>query len=119
MGRLPEAWIAPPEIRELRELSRYRHKLVKLRTSCKDQVHGVLAKLGIAVPCSDIFGVRGSTWLAYLTGKLEILRIREEARGRLGPAFSLAAFHAAVLDHGSLPMPTLARSIAGWLDRAG
>ena len=57
--------------------------------------------------------------LAYLTGKLEILRIREEARGRLGPAFSLAAFHAAVLDHGSLPMPTLARSIAGWLDRAG
>jgi transposase len=31
MGRLPEAWIAPPEIRELRELTRYRHKLVKAR----------------------------------------------------------------------------------------
>jgi uncharacterized protein (DUF885 family) len=57
--------------------------------------------------------------LAYLTGKLEILRIREEALRRLGPAFSLPAFHAAVLDHGSLPMPTLARSITGWLDRAG
>jgi uncharacterized protein (DUF885 family) len=57
--------------------------------------------------------------LAYLTGKLEILRIREEAHKRLGPAFSLPAFHGAVLDHGSLPMPTLARSIAGWLDRAG
>jgi uncharacterized protein (DUF885 family) len=57
--------------------------------------------------------------LAYLTGKLEILRIREEARQRLGPAFSLPAFHAAVLDHGSLPMPTLARSITGWLERAG
>ena len=28
-----EAWIAPPEIRELRELTRYRHKLVGLRTS--------------------------------------------------------------------------------------
>jgi uncharacterized protein (DUF885 family) len=56
--------------------------------------------------------------LAYLTGKLEILRLREEARGRLGPAFSLPAFHAAVLDHGSLPRPALARSIAGWLDRA-
>ena len=57
--------------------------------------------------------------LAYLTGKLEILRIREDARQRLGPAFSLPAFHGAVLDHGSLPMPTLARSITGWLDRAG
>jgi uncharacterized protein (DUF885 family) len=57
--------------------------------------------------------------LAYLTGKLEIIRIREQAQQRLGPAFSLPAFHAAVLDHGSLPMPVLDRSIAGWLDRAG
>jgi len=67
----------------------------------------------------DRYVVMPGQALAYLTGKLEILRIREEARGRLGPAFSLPAFHAAVLDHGSLPMPTLARSIAGWLDRAG
>jgi uncharacterized protein (DUF885 family) len=54
--------------------------------------------------------------LCYLTGKLEIERLRDEARRRLGPAFSLPGFHAAVLDHGSLPMPTLARSIATWLD---
>ena len=51
MGRLAEAWIAPAEIRELREVTRYRGKLVQLRTSCKDQVHGVLAKLGIEVTC--------------------------------------------------------------------
>ena len=56
--------------------------------------------------------------LAYLTGKLEIIRIREEAQRRLGQEFSLPAFHAAVLDHGSLPMPTLARSMTGWLDLA-
>ena len=54
--------------------------------------------------------------LCYLTGRLEIERLRDEARQRLGPAFSLPDFHAAVLDHGSLPMPTLARSIANWLD---
>ncbi|TVZ00716.1 DUF885 domain-containing protein [Trebonia kvetii] len=54
--------------------------------------------------------------LAYLTGKLEIERLRGEAQRRLGSAFSLAEFHAAVLDHGSLPMPTLARSIGTWLD---
>src|SRR5437762_1298880 len=63
MGRRPEAWSAPDEIRELRELTRYRHKLVKARTSCKDQVHAVRAKRGIAVTCSDIFGVWGSAWL--------------------------------------------------------
>ncbi len=67
----------------------------------------------------DRYVVMPGQALAYLTGKLEIIRIREEAQQRLGPAFSLPAFHAAVLDHGSLPMPVLDRSIAGWLDRAG
>ena len=33
--------VAPLEIRELRELIWYRHKLVGLRTSCRDQVHAV------------------------------------------------------------------------------
>src|ERR1035438_4018067 len=38
MGRLPEAWIAPHEVRELWELTRYRQKLVRLRTSCRTVV---------------------------------------------------------------------------------
>jgi uncharacterized protein (DUF885 family) len=66
----------------------------------------------------DRYVVMPGQALAYLTGKLEILRIREEARNRLGPAFRLPEFHGAVLDHGSLPMPTLARSITSWLDSA-
>jgi transposase len=80
MGRLPEAWIAPAEVRELRELTRYRHKLVGLQTSCKDQVHAVLAKLGVPVTCSDIFGKAGSAWLDGLglpqpyAGKVASLR---------------------------------------------
>jgi transposase len=63
MGRLAEAWIAPPAVRELREITRYRQKLVGLRTSCKDQVHAVLAKLGIPVTCTDLFGAWGTAWL--------------------------------------------------------
>ncbi len=59
MGRLPEAQVAAAEVRELREITRYRHKLVHLRTSCKDQVHGVLAKPGVPVACTDIFGRPG------------------------------------------------------------
>ena len=51
---------------QLWELTRYRHKLVHLRTSCKEQVHGVLAKLGVPVTCSDVFGVAGSAWLDAL-----------------------------------------------------
>ena len=63
----------------------------------------------------DRYVVMPGQALAYLTGKLEILRIREDAERRLGPAFSLPAFHAAVLDHGSLPMPWPAASRAGWI----
>ena len=59
MGRLAEAWVAPPPLRELRELVRYRAKLVHLRTGLKAQVHAVLAKEGVAVPMSDLFGVAG------------------------------------------------------------
>jgi transposase len=66
MGRLPEAWIAPPAVRAVREVVRYRHKLVGQRTSCKDQVHAVLAKLGIPVTHSDVFGAGGGLWLDQL-----------------------------------------------------
>jgi transposase len=59
MGRLAEAWVAPPALRELRELIRYRCKLVNLRSGLKAQVHAVLAKEGVTVPMSDLFGVAG------------------------------------------------------------
>jgi transposase len=59
MGRLPEAWIAPPAVRELREVVRHRAKLVALRSGLKTQVHAVLAKEGVRVPVSDLFGKAG------------------------------------------------------------
>jgi transposase len=63
MGRLAEAWIAPPIVRELRELVRHRATLVALRAHGKAQVHAVLAKCGVPVSMSDLFGVAGRTLL--------------------------------------------------------
>ncbi len=63
LGRLAEAWIAPPPLRELREHIRYRAKLVHFRTNLKSQVHAVLAKEGVAVPMTDLFGVGGQVLL--------------------------------------------------------
>lgn len=63
LGRLAEAWVAPPEVRELRELVRYRAKLVALRSGLKAQVHAVLAKEGVRVPMTDLFGVGGQALL--------------------------------------------------------
>jgi len=64
LNKLPEAWIAPPETRELRELVRYRAKLVALRSSCKTQVKAVLAKHGLHPPVNDLWvGHRGGAFL--------------------------------------------------------
>lgn len=65
-GRLPQAWISTPEVREFRELVRARHKLVGVRTNYKNQAQAVLAKHGIIPPVSDVFGVSGREWLATL-----------------------------------------------------
>jgi len=66
LGRLPEAWIAPPATRELRELVRHRAKLVALRSHCKCEVHAVLAKCGVQVLMADLFGVEGEQLLDRL-----------------------------------------------------
>src|SRR5262245_6433949 len=63
LGRLAEAWIAPPAVRELREDVRYRARLVALRSGLKSQVHAVLAKEGVAVPMTDLFGLAGNALL--------------------------------------------------------
>jgi transposase len=64
MGRRPEAWIAPPVVRELRELVRHRARLVAWRSGLKASVHAVLAKQGLHIAVSDLFGVGGRQLLA-------------------------------------------------------
>jgi transposase len=79
MGRLPEAWIAPPATRELRGWVRHRAKLVGLRSSLKCQIHAVLAGAGVHVPMSDLFGVGGQQLLAAA-------RLCSESRARVDSA---------------------------------
>jgi transposase len=79
MRRLPEAWIAPPEIRELRDLVRHRARLVHLRSSLRCQIHAVLANQGVTVPMSDLFGVKGNQLL-------DRVAISTAARARVGSA---------------------------------
>ena len=80
LGRLAEAWIAPPAVREARELVRYRAKLVQLRSGLKAQVHAVMAKEGVLPGVTDMFGPKGQHLLdameladAYLV-RVESLR---------------------------------------------
>jgi len=63
LGLLPEAWIALPATRELRELVRYRAKLVALRSGLKAQVHAVMAKEGVLPTVTDMFSAAGNRQL--------------------------------------------------------
>ena len=62
---LPEAWIAPPAVRQLRALLRHRTGLVRLRTQQQNRIHAVVADFGYDRSGSYLSGP-GRGWLAGL-----------------------------------------------------
>jgi transposase len=62
---LPEAWIAPPQVRDQRALLRHRAGLVRLRTTLKNRVHAVLADRGVRVQ-QPLWTQAGRAWLDKL-----------------------------------------------------
>ena len=101
MGSLPEAWIAPPELRELRELVRYRRKLSQLRAGLKSQVHAVLGKEGVIPLLTELWGPAGATWL-------DALELGDVYRDRI---ISLRG----LIDHYDREVTRLDRTIHRWL----
>jgi transposase len=65
-GILPESYLAPREVRALRERIRYRMSLSQLRTGLKHRIHAQLHRQGILHPFSDLFGKRGQDFLRAL-----------------------------------------------------
>jgi uncharacterized protein (DUF885 family) len=53
--------------------------------------------------------------LAYKIGQLEILRLRADARERLGDAFDIRAFHDTVLGAGAVSLTTLGQMVEAWI----
>jgi len=62
---LPEAWIAPPQVRQLRALLRHRASLVRLGTGLRNRIHAVAADHGYDRNASYWTGP-GRGWLAEL-----------------------------------------------------
>jgi transposase len=79
---LPEAYVAPRQLRDLRELLRHRIALTGMRSALKNRVHAILAKHGITRQHSDLFGPGGRRFLAEL-------HLREAPRRRLDSVMAL------------------------------
>ena len=79
--------------------------------------HTALSPRAVADEVDRYIALPGQA-LAYKTGQLELLRIREEAQRRMGAAFDIRGFHDAILSDGALPLPTLAEVVYAWADDA-
>lgn len=62
-GFLAEAWIAPREVREQRQLLRYRTQTVRWATRAKNAVHGITNRNGISPAVESLFGPKGRAFL--------------------------------------------------------
>jgi transposase len=90
-GLLQASFIPPGPQRDLRDLTRYRMKLVQERTREVNRVPGVLerANIKLASVASNIMGVSGRAILAALVaGRADPGTMAELAKGRRPSAFS-------------------------------
>jgi len=68
-----EVWLAPPEVRDQRELLRHRRSLVQVQTAVKNRLHAILHRHGILNENSDLFGVAGRRFLSLLVTDAQAL----------------------------------------------
>lgn len=85
-GLIKRSFVPPKPLRELRDLLRYRRKLVESQTAERNRLLKLLetANIKLASVASDVFGVSGRRMLqALLAGTSTADAIAELARGRL------------------------------------
>jgi transposase len=85
-GLLRGSFVPPPTIRELRDLTRYRKRLIQAHTSENQRIQKTLEDAGIKLDsvASDVLGVSGRAMLAALiAGERDPNTLAELAKGRL------------------------------------
>src|ERR671910_534481 len=85
-GLLRSSFVPPREIRELRDLTRYRKALIGERQRQANRLHKVLEDAGVKLSCvaSDVLGVSGRAMLeALVSGTRDPEVLAELARGGL------------------------------------
>jgi transposase len=109
---LRPSFVPPPQIRLLRDLTRYRVDLVSVRTAEKNRVEKLLedAQIKVSVVASDIFGVSGREMLAaLLAGERDPAALAQLARASMRRKIPLLeeAFVGRFTDHHAFLLRTM------------
>jgi transposase len=109
---LRPSFVPPPEIRLLRDLTRYRVDLVSARTAEKNRVEKLLedAQIKLSVVASDIFGVSGRQMMAaLLAGERNPKMLAQLARASMRRKIGLLeeAFVGRFTDHHAFLLRTM------------
>ena len=78
---VPEVWVPPAEVRELRALISYRWRLVKMATAIQNRMHSLLHRHNIQAPEGKIdTGENREWWESVQLSSLERLRLDQELK---------------------------------------
>jgi transposase len=76
---IPEVWVPPVPVRELRGLLAHRYALVKLRTAAKNRLHSILHRQHLTPPPGSLFAQHNRPWWdALAISPTERLRARHD-----------------------------------------
>lgn len=78
-GLIPEVWVPPKHVRDLRTLILHRRYLVKRRTAAKNRLHNLLMAQHVTPPDGDPFAAQSRAWWNTLAlSRIEHLRAEHD-----------------------------------------
>jgi transposase len=122
-GLLRKSFVPPREIRELRDLTRYRKALIRERASEVNRLHKVLEDAGVKLSsvASDIMGVSGRAMLEALvagTSDPQVLADLAKARLRAKLPELRKALDARFRDHHAFLVSQVLAHVSTWRSRS-
>jgi len=76
---IPEVWVPPQEVRDLRALLAHRRHMIKRRTMLQNRLHSVIHRYNLIPPTGDLFATSHQEWWQQTPlSTVEHLRIRQD-----------------------------------------
>jgi transposase len=76
---VPEVWVPPQHVRDLRALIAHRQRLLRMRTMCRNRLQSLIHRYNLTPPAGELFAAKQRDWWATLELSLtERLRVGQD-----------------------------------------